>query len=344
MTLDQRTKERIVAEESARFMDTQFGQLDLSGSPDLYHLQAEAAFEAQDRHGLNRVDTAGLAGINRLKELLANPPREVMEEIANETHNPALISQLAEERATAVAREFRRRTPGYLRCDANWRSIVETLAHNFLGEDGLDAEDAEELLVSGGFWTVANLEAAYKALDRVGALEYPSNHSRPLKESQRLRAAQLAANGDVLGGIVEYVKGRISEEAGYEVAFTLDDPLAFTTDPEKRPILEEACLFCWENYRRDYSPTPDRRRFLREYCAGRFMTVALLDAAWEACKQAEKDGARSALFNESENESSSATNDPLVFDRLDDAGIADLYHRTLREYARTAKRQSGVIV
>jgi hypothetical protein len=30
-----KTKERISAQETARFMDSQFGQLDLSGSPDL---------------------------------------------------------------------------------------------------------------------------------------------------------------------------------------------------------------------------------------------------------------------------------------------------------------------
>ena len=45
--------------------------------------------------------------------------------------------------------------------------------------------------------------------------------------------ARRAANGDVLGGTVEYVKGRISEEVGYEVAFTLEDPLDFTTDPAR---------------------------------------------------------------------------------------------------------------
>jgi hypothetical protein len=33
--LDQRMKERIMAEETSRFMDGNFGQLDLSGSPDL---------------------------------------------------------------------------------------------------------------------------------------------------------------------------------------------------------------------------------------------------------------------------------------------------------------------
>jgi hypothetical protein len=136
--MDQRTKARISAEETARFIDSQFGQLDLSGSPDLSHPLADT-FELQDRHGLNRVDDAGLAVINQLKELLSNPPREVMEELAKETNNPELISELAHERAEEVAHEFRRRNPGYLKCNANWRSMIETLAHNYLGEDDLDA-------------------------------------------------------------------------------------------------------------------------------------------------------------------------------------------------------------
>jgi len=61
---------------------------------------------------------------------------------------------------------FRRRNPGYLKCDANWRSIVETMAHNLLGEDDLETEEAQELLINGGYWTLANLEAAYKAVAR----------------------------------------------------------------------------------------------------------------------------------------------------------------------------------
>jgi hypothetical protein len=341
--LDRRMQERIISEETTRFMDSNFGQLDLSGSPDLNHPPAEDKFELQDRHGFNRVDESGLAGINQLKELLANPPRAVVEEIAKETHNPDLISELANERAEEVVHEFRRRNPGYLKCDANWRSVVETLAHNLLGEDDLETEDAQELLISEGHWTLENLTAAYKVLDRAGALEYPANQSHPLKETQRLRAEQLAANGDVLGGIVEYVKGRISEEAADEAAFTLADPLSFTTDPQMRPILEEACFFCWEAYRKDYSPSHDRRRFLRNYCAGRFVTVALLDAAWEECKRVEKGLSRSALFDQVGN-APEAVEDPPSLDRLDDQRIDDLYHQTLREYARTAKRQSGMLV
>ncbi|MGD1082492.1 MAG: hypothetical protein ABR881_29600 [Candidatus Sulfotelmatobacter sp.] len=343
--MDQRKKERIIAEETSRFMDGNFGQLDLSGSPDLNHPPAEEKFELQDRHGFNRVDESGLAGINHLKELLANPPREVIEEIANETGNLELISELAHERAEDVAHEFRRLNPGYLKCDGNWRSIVETLAHNFLAEDDLEAEDAQELLIANGHWTLPNLTASYKTLDRAGALEYPANHARPLKETQRLRSAQLAANGDVLGAITQYVEGRLGQEAGYQAAFALDDPFVFTTDPKIRPFLEEAVFFAWENYRKDYSPTADRRWFLREYCAGRFVTVALLDAAWEECKCVEKEATRSALLNQVGNETEETIESTSAsFERLDDASIDDLYHRTLREYARTAKRQSGVLV
>ena len=342
--LDQKTKERITAEETARFMDTQFGQLDLSGFPDLNHPPTDT-FELQDRHGFNRVDDAGLAGINQLKELLANPPREVMEELAKETNNPDLIYEVAQDRAEQVANEFRRRNPGYMKCDSNWRSIVETLAHNFLREDDLDAEEAQDLLIIGGYWTVENLTAAYKALDRVGALEYPSNHARPLREAQRLRAAQLAANGDVLGGITEYVEGRLGEDAGFQAAFVLEDPLKFTTDPAIRPVLEEAVFFCWENYRKNYSPSPARRKFLHDYCAGRFVTVGLLDAAWDECKCVERDATRSSLLRQTEhNGNSRSGDDAFTFERLDDAGIADLYHRTLREYAQSAKRQSGLFV
>ena len=252
------------------------------------------------------------------------------------------MSELAHERAEDAAHEFRRRNPGYLKCDANWRSIVESLAHDFLGEDDLETEDAQELLIANGHWTLPNLTAAYKSLDRVGALLYPANHSRPLKEAQRLRAEQFAANGDVLGGIVEYVKGRISEEAADEVAFSLADPLSFTSNPEMRPILEEACLFCWEAYRKDYSPSADRRAFLRSYCSGRFITIGLLDAAWDECKRQEKDAMRSGFLNQVSDETVEA---PLAasLDRMDDAGIDALYHRTLREYARTVKRQPGVL-
>jgi hypothetical protein len=186
--LDQETKQRIITEETSRFMDGKFGQLDLSGSPDLHNPPAEEKFELQDRYGFNRVDESGLAGINQLKELVSNPSRDVMEEIARETQNPELVSELANERAEAVAHEFRRLNPGYLKCDTNWRSIVDTMAHEFLGEDDLDVEEAQDRLISGGHWTLQNLTAAYKELDRVGGRcirRIIPTRSRRLRDSER---------------------------------------------------------------------------------------------------------------------------------------------------------------
>jgi hypothetical protein len=93
-----------------------------------------------------------------------------VEEIARETGNPELISELAQDRANDVAHDFRRGNPDYLKSDFNWRCILETMAHNLLGEDDMDADEAQDLLIGSGHWTLTNLEAAYKALGGVGAL------------------------------------------------------------------------------------------------------------------------------------------------------------------------------
>jgi hypothetical protein len=67
--------------------------------------QPKEKFELQDRYGFNRVDESGLAGINPLKELLAHPPRDVVEESAKEIQNPELMSELAHERAEDIAQQ-----------------------------------------------------------------------------------------------------------------------------------------------------------------------------------------------------------------------------------------------
>jgi hypothetical protein len=83
-----------------------------------------------------------------------------VEELARETGNPELVAQLADERASEVAKEFRRRSPDYLKCDSNWRSIVEVMARDLLGEDHLDADEAQDLLVSQRQWTLPNPASA----------------------------------------------------------------------------------------------------------------------------------------------------------------------------------------
>jgi hypothetical protein len=47
--MNQETRSRIIAEESAKFLDPSFAQLDLSAFPDLNH-PAPEVFATEDRH------------------------------------------------------------------------------------------------------------------------------------------------------------------------------------------------------------------------------------------------------------------------------------------------------
>ena len=81
MTLKRSTKERIVAEESKKFLDEGFGQLDLSGSPDLQNLPLET-FEREDRHGFHNVDVR--ADLGGLRKFLNAPDSESLARVASE--------------------------------------------------------------------------------------------------------------------------------------------------------------------------------------------------------------------------------------------------------------------
>jgi len=56
--MNQETRTRIIAEETAKFLDPSFSQLDLSSFPDLNHPTREE-FAAEDKDGLNRVVVSG---------------------------------------------------------------------------------------------------------------------------------------------------------------------------------------------------------------------------------------------------------------------------------------------
>ena len=63
-----------------------------------------------------------------------------------------------------------------------------------------------------------------------------------------------------------------------------------------RVIFEEAVWFCWQAARPAFMPSPERIAAMKRHIAGRFLNVALLDAAWMAVQQAEKDAFRSGLL------------------------------------------------
>ena len=122
--------------------------------------------------------------------------------------------------------------------------------------------------------------------------------------------------------------------------FALADPLSFTADPENREILEEAVWFCWQAARPAFTPTPERIATMKRHIAGRFVNVALLDAAWVAVQEAERDAFRSGLLHgPAESPEYGQQSREMDFDNLSDEEIARLKTATMREYARQQRNR-----
>ena len=87
-----------------------------------------------------------------------------MEELARETGNPGLAQDWRTNVRKKLLRSFAIAIRDYLKCDSNWRTMMEELAHHLLGENNLHTDEAHDLLISEGHWTITNLEAAFNTL------------------------------------------------------------------------------------------------------------------------------------------------------------------------------------
>jgi hypothetical protein len=314
--MNQETRSRIIAEESAKFLDPSFAQLDLTAFPDLNH-PAPEEFATEDRHGLNRVV---VSGSNQLKALAENPDREALEQIARETGDPELIERLQDDRENAEAKAFMAANPSYYRDDDNYDRIREYLDEHDLA------------------FNRQNLAIAYKALSRAGTLEVNPDTPRPLTERDSRAIALRAASGDVEGAVGRYLQLRLPETASemWMYSTSLQEALDTVAAPEYKRLVEEAVFFCWGHGRANYSPTRARREFIQDYVAGRIPTARLLDQAWDACQAAEKDALRSALFGQV---TTSEVEQQPDLDSLSDMEINKLYTGALRKNAVEAVRQ-----
>jgi hypothetical protein len=315
--MNQETRSRIIAEETAKFLDPSFAQLDLSAFPDLSHPVAEE-FAAEDRHGLNRVV---VSGSNQLRALAENPDREALEQIARETSDAGLIERVQDEREDAEARAFIATHPSYHRTDANYDAVRE-----YIDERGLA-------------FNRDNLATAYKALSRTGRLEVNPDTPRPLSERDSRAIALQAASGDVEGAVGRYLQLRLPQTASemWMYSTSLQEALDTVAAPEYKRLVEEAVWFSWGHGRANYSPTRARRQFIQDYVAGRIPTARLLDQAWDACQAAEKDALRSTLFGQVTPQPEQDQQPDL--DSLSDTEINKLYTGALRKNAVEAVRQ-----
>jgi hypothetical protein len=319
--MDVRTKERIATEEAARFLDGQFGQLDLSGSPDLTNPTNEK-FEEADKHGLNRIDTSGLPVTSKLKEFLTDPDAESLARVADETGNPQLQEELDDIREEQAALEFLRTHPTYYKNDTNYQ-----LMRDWLNEHGLPFD-------------APNLDKAFRALTRAGELETRPGTAKELSESEKLYVVTLVKNGQIDGAITQYLAYALGDlEERWE------SPEDFLSDPNTVKVRNAAVSFVFF-HSRPIQPSPAWTEFQRRYFRLRpIYTLADLDHAWAAFQQQEKDATRNRIIHGNHEPTQQAPSDvQRSLDEMDDGELEKTYRATLRAYAKNAKAGAGVLV
>lgn len=335
------TPAEIVEQETKNFLDSQFAPLDLSGCPScLQPVSEDEATRAElPDERFAPLDDRGMGlGSSALKQGIESMvyDREVQQELARAGNADALAT-LQQDDAARVAIEFRRKHADYYRSDENWQALVQWLAAKHLAWDDADPNEAQEELIKLGYFTLDTLNAAYKALTRAGSLETDPMQPRQLSEQQRRSIALQASTSGFDDAVSRYLQLRLPEDVACIIAqtFSLEEMYDHFADPAVKNVIEEAAWFCWQNARADFAPTKERLSFMQSYLAGRIPTAPLLDAAWQACQQNEKDALRSVVLRQTSEPAQVAGPD---LDRLSDAEIDSLYHGTLQRVAQEAKQ------
>src|SRR5205823_1501723 len=73
-------------------------------------------------------------------------------------------------------------------------------------------EDQVAALIDGKYWTLPNLIATYRALDREGLLDVAAGSARNLSTAERLRVSRLAQSGHVDEAIGAFLRAALDDE------------------------------------------------------------------------------------------------------------------------------------
>jgi hypothetical protein len=161
----------------------------------------------------------------------------------------------------------------------------------------------------------------------------PLGSTRELSTTERLRVTRMAQAGRVDAAIGEYLKCALDgEEPGMDL---LDDPVY-------RQVCDDAVWYVFADITNDYVPSAEREAYIQRHCAGRPITLALLQSAWTACQQNEQRHQRGELLDQYQRHEELPTT-PANLDALSDDAVDDLYHRSLRAYADSFRRGPGVL-
>jgi hypothetical protein len=311
--MNEKDRARLVAEQTLAFVDEQFGQLDLSGSPDFTQIPKEGF--GTDKHGLNVVVESGS---NKLRELAENPDTETLERIAQETGNPDLIETLTDERELAEANKFMASHPSYYRDDSNYEQIREWLHdHNlpFIAE---------------------NIATAFKALCRQGKMEMRPGTAKTLENHELLHIIALCKEGKLDEAISLYLTYALP---GAERIWS--DTTDFIQDERTLNVRNAACRFVFLNgYNAQDSPA--FRSFEKSYFHKRSPIRTVNDyvvMAEEFAKQEQAVERERIVFGPDQPQTVTRSG----IENLSDEQIATLTKNTLRQRAQERGRR-GVLV
>lgn len=331
MTMKPEQQQAIIAKESA-WIDDGFGQIDLSQFP---HLQP-APTESRDdgRFARDWRDTPLNTSAAALRKFVSDPDAEALDRAGSETNNPEFRAEARDQKGELVAQAFKRACPRYMSTSRNYGIMLDTLSFNALGaaEQQQDDEARLTMLIDRGYWTTENLLATFRALDEEGLLDIEAGTTRNLSSAERLRVSRLAQSGRVDLALAEYLR------------YTLDDEqvtLDMINDPVYRPACDAAVWSVFRDITFDYVPTPEREAYIQRHCAGRPLTLALLQSAWAACQANEQRNERSELLNPIRERDQPPSEYEL--DELNDDQVNRLYQQTRRARADQFRQGPGIL-
>jgi hypothetical protein len=321
-------QKRIISQET--WDDQSFGQLDLSAFPDLNAPPPEDKHDGQ--FAKHWTDTP--FSNSDLRRFIENPDTETLKRVADEIGHEQFVDEVRQRKGELVVQQFKRERPDYLPCSENTDRVTETMAFNFLPLNARDGDTDEIInrLIDANVWDLQHLCAVYDALEAEGLMVHPAGDPRPLTERERLRIARMAQAGRVDEAIGEYLR----------CALDGDEPsLDLVSDPKYRALCDDAVFAVFEETQLDFVPTGSRKAFLFRFAGNRPLTLPLLQQAWKACQQNERQHGRAALLNQIERKQQTPPT-PAEIDELKDDEIETLYRESLRAYSETF-RAPGIL-
>ena len=265
-----------------------------------------------------------------LRSFVNNPDSETLQRIGEETGNADYLREVRDRQAEETAQRFKQACPAYLPTAANYEIMIETLAWNALKPADQEGtiEEQVALLTDLGYFTVPNLVATFNALNQQGYLDVPAGTARELSTSERLRVSRLAQAGRPEAAIGQYLGFALNGE---------EPDISIVHDPAYSDLCAAAVYYVFSEITHDYVPSAEREQYLNRHCAGRPVTLALLQSAWTECQANELRHQRDEIISDYLPQEQPLS--PRELDEMSDAEVDHLYHGSLRAYADSFQRR-----